>query len=704
VARHGGFAVSATVGEDLANQTLWAAVGDLGLLSDKQAFPLPTTVPIFGGQVVHLSGIAIFERRPTLHFTANAGNTVGLTASAVAYASANLDPGTPVSFDETWRFRITGDASVGIDVEVANDGVYLRWDPGSTTFNVLQVVPLEGPALPTWLVAAINSPGVRAALTAAVRARGPVRISPKLLDRHLEHIQPANFPKTNTSLFQWFKIEADVSRVILRVNQGSVSVGVDFAGLSAGDPTALVDLISDVGADPVYRWPVFDNTFPNERPTVVGVGAKPGRGDVAVLFNGDVLAAIAGRVSAQVTGTHIDPAVTLKSISTSPVHFTKPLRGPETGLAVGFTVTHKDAGDIAGRAILQPYLLYDGEPGPTPFPARWLLYIGLVEIDVPWWVDIAVIVAGLVLAVTFPFLTPLLAVGVVAVLDGVLPGLISNVEAKSERALQQGVVLASAVTDTTLPTAKAQPAWLDVERIAVSMDGLDAVISLVAWSVRGAGSAVEAPARVDVGFDAGSPGPYSVSVSLIDDLQPLAQDAGVRLIVRRSSDGVELARSEGPFLQHRQLFLDHLDPDVYFVDAFDVEVRVWSNAASMAGLLFSMDRTVQVGDNLDRHHPYVTWGQHWAHFQNVGTGGKWWHRRAVPTLHRTAASARCRSLRQRAERAEMLVRGPGFDYRDILPFDPSTLKNQRRAVCDFCFFGGPDKAEPFSLDDWFRRT
>ncbi len=703
MARHGGFAIAATVGEAFANQTMWAAVGDLGLLSGKQVFALPTIVPILGGQVVHLAGIAVFERRPTVTFKANPGNSVRLTATAVAYASASLDPGTPVSFDETWRFRITGDADVGLDVEVANDGVFLRWDPAQTTFNALGVVPLEGPALPAWLVAAINSSAVRDSLTATMRASGPLRISPKLVDDHLEHIQPAKFPKTNTSLFQWFKIEADVSRAVLRVNDGSVTVGVDFAGLSAGDPTGLVDLITNVGSDPVYRWPIFDNTFPDERPTIVGVGAKPG-GDVAVLFNGDVIAAIAGRVSAQVAGTRVDPAITLQSVSAHPVTFTKPLRGQETGLELAFTVSHNVAGDISGRALLQPYLLYDGEFGPTPFPESWLLYIGLVEIDEPWWVDIAVTVAGIVLAVAFPYLTPLLAMGVIAVLDDIIPSAISNVEQKGQRALGRGVLLARAVKSTTLPTAKAQPAWLDVDRVSVSLDGLDAVISLVAWSVRGAGAVVEAPARVDLAFDAGSPVPYAVSVTLIDDLQPLVQDAGVRIVVRRTSDGVELARSEGPFAQARQLLLDHLDPEVYFVDEFDVEVRVWVNGASLAGLLFAQDRKVQISDVLDRHHPFVTWSEHWAHFQNPGTGGQWWHRRAVATLHRTAASARCRSLRMRAERAAEIGRSGGFSLSDDLPFDPATLRKQRGAVCDFCFFGGPDKSEPFSLDSWFRRT
>jgi hypothetical protein len=164
-----------------------------------------------------------------------------------------------------------------------------------------------------------------------------------------------------------------------------------------------------------------------------------------------------------------------------------------------------------------------------------------------------------------------------------------------------------------------------------------------------------------------------------------------------------VAESSGPYATSRSVTFGHLNAELYFVDAFDVEARIWLNRVSMTGLLYAVDMTASVWDQLDRSRKYVTWPSHWAHFENDGTGHKWWHRRARPSLHRTAVAARCLVLREHAASVASHDMQGFFQYSDALPFPAGDLVARRRAVCNYCFFGGSDKAQPLPDEDWFIR-
>jgi hypothetical protein len=38
---------------------------------------------------------------------------------------------------------------------------------------------------------------------------------------------------------------------------------------------------------------------------------------------------------------------------------------------------------------------------------------------------------------------------------------------------------------------------------------------------------------------------------------------------------------------------------------------------------------------------------------------------------------------------------------DALPFAWGQLNANRKPLCEYCFFGGPEKTVPFPHDDWF---
>ena len=70
-------------------------------------------------------------------------------------------------------------------------------------------------------------------------------------------------------------------------------------------------------------------------------------------------------------------------------------------------------------------------------------------------------------------------------------------------------------------------------------------------------------------------------------------------------------------------------------------------------------------------------------------------RRKQSKIHRTHLTERCAMLGSIAQPLSP-PHGETFppkeiEYLDVLPFPAEVLAEQRRQVCDYCFFGGPDK-------------
>ena len=355
MSRHAGFAVVASIDEAFINQTIWAAFDDLDPVRDSLMFTLPGRVPVAGGGEVRMSGVALFERRPTIRLRENLGNTATMTTSALLYVAASIDSPAGPSSDRTWKLRVSGAADLAMDVEVAADGVFLRWVPTGSSVRALTVTALEGPGVPRWLEQALNSPAVLGAMNRAIGAIGPIRVSGKLLDRTITHVQDVRIRSVQLSRFDWFTISETVSRVVMRVKNGCVTVGIDLRGRTNGDADQLPDLRANVGDSVVYRWPIFDNTGA-DRPVLIGSRPSARADDVAVLVNADVITAIGASVSAQISGTPVAPGVKIVSVGLRIARFIKPLRGHEIGLRFDITVDHHVAGELSGHLYLQPYL------------------------------------------------------------------------------------------------------------------------------------------------------------------------------------------------------------------------------------------------------------------------------------------------------------------------------------------------------------
>jgi hypothetical protein len=184
----------------------------------------------------------------------------------------------------------------------------------------------------------------------------------------------------------------------------------------------------------------------------------------------------------------------------------------------------------------------------------------------------------------------------------------------------------------------------------------------------------------------------------------LAEDPELRCrwTVRRSDTNEILLSRDRPARVNLELLLGIAQIPFLELEEITIEARVYRTLGAGSEELVNKLLTLRVEDYVDRHHPYVRWthdlmlpvvrveadGSHTIDGYSLATRHS--------AIHRTALPGRCR----------MLVHISGFklepegalaypyDYLDTLPFPEAELIPRRAVVCDYCFFGGPDKTVP----------
>ncbi len=146
------------------------------------------------------------------------------------------------------------------------------------------------------------------------------------------------------------------------------------------------------------------------------------------------------------------------------------------------------------------------------------------------------------------------------------------------------------------------------------------------------------------------------------------------------------------------------EPLLLSVPEFKIEVRLYSTLGPITTDLFNAFVFLKITDNLDRTHPYVRW-QHQVFPPNVRIEADGSHTDLgfhsvyrISAIHRTAVPGRCRMVSRYSINAPLSGTDPKplshIDYFDDLPFPIEDIVARRAILCDYCFFGGPDKNVP----------
>ena len=706
-AKHAGFAAVSCIGEDLVNSLIEAGfqnhVGPLTLR-------LPTPITIGSAQVV-LSGVfAILP--PVVTLTRRADNLVAVRGRFVA--DLRLEGATPDPVDVAIELGCS--LLVGLAVNVVNDRFQVGLDLSQASVQAVTIHIVDGPSLVSAYGAALSSGPVLAALTNALRS-----IPPNLVRTTVDGfpatvvLAPKQMP-CGASLFElpeMFHASFSVSRVVPRVLDGQLALGVDIAGITLGDPNALATIFGGVRS-------VWIRTSNPDGPSDFNPRGIRAGGNLAFSVNPDALVRLLeGPLSQGTYHAFVDCHVALEGLSMSfgtfspnlmpqdriegPTfhvgarYYDGPGRDAQSRLTPGGASIHAD--------VHVPFAVhYQVFDGPTNFVSDhseyWFIKVYDVTVDVPWWVTFGLVLLGIVI--------PVVALPVTAVLDGILPGLLGNVSSQVQRTAQSGINgavaefgLAARRQNLTLPSLPKTPASVTTNLISMTGDGIDLFATYFLATqedtsrdrhltvladgmrvrdgqgiVRGVVNARPVPCSVKL--DPGIVDPFDLSVRVSWEVRRLdtgeliiQQDAAYSNLVS-SSMGAVLGADD---LSARRIIIDRTSPALMPVDEFSVVVRVYRPLSGRVKEFGSSRFTISVEDRFDRSHPYVHWDG-WA----AGAPKQ-------SAIHRTAVPGRCSMILRAAYKAK-------FQYLDELPFPISEINEHREELCEYCFFGGPDKVIP----------
>ncbi|MGC2109332.1 MAG: hypothetical protein WA655_07430 [Candidatus Korobacteraceae bacterium] len=710
MARHGGFSAAATITEDTVNKVLATYFQQV---QGPYFFPLPTTLGS-GAQSVTLAGVISLDP-PTVELHPSATNEITAHFSFRTTMKAQVAGGAL----QTWTVQFTATGSTVVSAAVQSGQIVVNISASQTVLSPLVVTVLQGPALPPPIQSALQSQQFAAFLTGLVQQKLlPFIGSPPLSNAQFTHTQPANFKDSGFSVFDWFTISVTASRVIAVVLEKAVTVGIDFAGLSQGDPAQLVDLTAVPSLGTLYYRTVYQSTDLNA-PPFLQRRASPSGGQIATTMNMNVVSQIiATQVSPSVAGTQLKKELTLNWISGRYSTFDKPLRGTEDGMDLHFNVTYTKGVSITadGDAYIQPYLqTYDG---PTNFiqPDRWRFYVAVVDVNLPFWADLLVdLVQFLFLVLTLMTLFGSLIVNaftgfIEAVNKALAQADEGNIGVTAQGSLQgtaDGIDLPTPWS-TPLPNTSF-PRWDGMTQyIAFSSESIDAAIKT--WpnwdDAAPQPEAVISPAS----WPATDRNAIQLSLKLRQDLQNLG---GSNLIlqwqVTRNDNGAVVASATIPYsAANNGPSIDHHSADLYAVSAFTVTCTATLTLGNQAGEIWSGSQVLAIEDILDRSHSFVHWGPHSVHMRPPDwspANPLFWSHIRRSRIHRTAVAARCKMLKLKAAEAAFVnPEDPGvpLQYLDTLPCSWDELNKFRKPLCEYCFFGGPDKTTPYPREDWFE--
>jgi len=698
MARHAGFGAVATITEALVNDVVATyARNSFG----PRFFPLPQTINVnfvavtFGGVMEMLA--------PKIELHANPADLVRVHFSFQSTLRAQFS-GQPM---RTWAVQLDGTVDVGLITTIQNDQIILGINTRQVVFQPLAVTVLKGSQIPSPIQSALQSQAMADLATAFVQALPSLVISPPLLSARINFTQPSpkDFLKFGLSEFDWFHVDLTASRIVVKPMEHAVTVAVDFiAGpdgrfttIARGNSNQLVDLIKVRGPGSIYTYTINQRVVENPpyEPFLVP-SREPGGGSIAAVFNMEVIAfVIANQISPQLAGTPIAQNVNVNSIGVAYATFQKPLLpielAQQDGLEILFSVATA-AGDINGRVLLQTYRETFDLPTASLRDDSWLIYAAQAEINLPLWVNVSVVGLGVILAYALPILTPFIEFGVTEAISE-----ISNIVQKSEAKARQSLQRVGFPMPSKKPLpGLTKPDWgWAIKYASFTSESFDTAIYPLVEIQPEEALGVISPAWWSVY----NRNPIPVTLKIRSDLETLAgNNLMLNWEVRRAdtnqlvTNGVKAysdSLGDGVLI----VLIPHHTPELYAVDDFIVSVTATITLGSQVGEIWSGSQTIPIVDSLDRHHKYVHWGPIGVFFMNAGTDKQWWTRVRRSRIHRTALSARCREVRRSKKGTRK--------YFDTLPFEWEDLNQHRIPLCEYCFFGGPDKSVPFPEEDWF---
>lgn len=178
----------------------------------------------------------------------------------------------------------------------------------------------------------------------------------------------------------------------------------------------------------------------------------------------------------------------------------------------------------------------------------------------------------------------------------------------------------------------------------------------------------------------------------------------IRWSLRRTTDNSVILNEDGHAyaLLSQSLRNDAAAMSRNRCQTYIISVRVYRTLGAEITDFYNDSMTLRIADRLDRSHPFVRW-THEVYVPIViveSDGSRILSGYEVKTrhskIHRTGCPGRCKMVTRFSKWVSTDASTPqALEYLDRLPFYLTTQEEiiaNRRYLCDYCFFGGPDKS------------
>jgi hypothetical protein len=313
------------------------------------------------------------------------------------------------------------------------------------------------------------------------------------------------------------------------------------------------------------------------------------------------------------------------------------------------------------------------------------------DVDMPWWAYLLGLAVGLFaiwgLAPLVMFLTAAITISLAAVLEHIAHFIEDQAEASVEGGMEE-----SRTQRFELPGAPGVLATLKVKELLMGSGGQRLRSDFEVQAPREL--RIEVPRRIYAADRQALTCRLENAEGIYHSEDP---DVKVRWqVIADSLDGVprilveKIRQVSEPGALEVTLVTDPLDAQ------YRVSAAVMHHLADGRTVGRSAKARIENYDRLDRRHPYVWWDHeiivpHHASISPTGRIVRMDAHRTTRTsaIHRTDFEGRCRYAHKYSDKAKGRLH-----YLDELPFPMEELDANRDLVCDYCFYGGPDKTVP----------
>jgi len=302
--------------------------------------------------------------------------------------------------------------------------------------------------------------------------------------------------------------------------------------------------------------------------------------------------------------------------------------------------------------------------------------------------------AGIITAAFSPFLGLFVVLGVAYIAGSIVPALIESVENKTALQLNQQFGQNQKGVTITLPGTEAPECKIEMDDFVINADGINGFF----WfNVK----KNDYPAMNPVFWPVDDKSAIPVSVKLPKGYyHPQDTSIGVHWEVFANS---QLLLTKDDNMLNPQLpgdpckiFIEHNTEELQKLNGFKVNCRVYRPWGTFTEDIYNVSYVLGIKDTLDRTKKFVQWGPYqslYAKYSLTIDGNNYGEPHWVPVhrepkIHKTDIDVRCKMVAFHTPHANEVR------YFDELPFPEDQLLQNRHLVCDYCFFGGPDKDDP----------